>query len=680
MARRACSRDHRPRRARRQAGGRNVGPMCGIAGVVERAGASPRSRGDLAALAQRMADRLAHRGPDGSGRWEDVDAGVAFAQRRLAVIDLSPTGAQPMTSASGRYVIVCNGELYNFRALRATLEAQGVRFRGTCDTEVLLGAIETWGLHEALERANGMFAFALWDTRDRTLQLVRDRLGEKPCYYGWAGSAFVFASECKALRAHPAFAAPVDRSVLGSYLRFGYVPQPWCIYEGFRQLPAGSVLTLGPAMRPATLPEPVPYWDARVAVERSAASPFGGSPEDAIDALDELLRDSVRLRLESDVPLGAFLSGGIDSSTVVALMQAQSTTPVRTFSIGSPIEGYDEAVDARAVAKHLGTDHTEVYVTPEEALAVVPELPAVYDEPFADPSQVPTLLVSRLARQSVTVSLSGDGGDELFAGYNRYVLGRAVWKRARHVPPPVRRAASRMLGGISTTTWDRAHTFMSRVPSGARMRTPGDKIAKLVDVVGERDADAMYVALASAWRDPASVVIGATEAATVVGDPTAWPALDETSRMMFCDLVSYIPGDSLVKLDRASMAVALEARVPLLDHRLVEFAWQLPLDWKLRNGVSKWALRQVLARYVPTELVDRPKMGFDLPIDAWLRGPLRDWAEGLLSERRLRDDGYFRAEPVRRAWDEHCRGTRNWSYRLWAVLMFQAWRASIGDK
>jgi asparagine synthase (glutamine-hydrolysing) len=652
--------------------------MCGIAGFLDsarRAGAN-----EAAETAGRMADALINRGPDDSGSWADGEAGIALAHRRLSILDLSPQGHQPMHSACGRYVIAFNGEIYNFGEIRQELEQAGqIAWRGHSDTEVMLAAIARWGLEDAVRRFAGMFAFALWDRERRTLHLVRDRLGEKPLYYGWAGSTLLFGSELKALRRHPAWRGTVDRNALTLLLRHGYVPAPYSIHEGIFKLMPGSVLSI-PMDTPAGA-ELVPkrYWSALEAAAAGVAAPYTGSEAEAIAQLDCLLRRSVQQQMVADVPLGAFLSGGFDSSTVVALMQAQSSQQVQTFTIGFNEEGYNEAEHAKAVARHLGTDHTELYVTSQEAMDVIPRLATLYDEPFADSSQIPTFLVSQLARRSVTVSLSGDGGDELFAGYNRYFWGRNIWRRVGWIPHRLRGAAAAGLTALSPQTWNRLFDAAGPLlPAGLRQRMPGDKLHKLAEIMDVRTPEEMYLGLVSLWKNPAAIVPGAREPATVMTEPIQGANFpDFVQRMMYLDTVSYLPDDILVKVDRASMGVSLEARVPFLDHRVLEFAWQLPMSMKIRDGKGKWILRQLLGRHVPPQLMERPKMGFGVPLDVWLRGPLRPWAESLLDESRLRAEGYFDPAPIRAKWAEHLSGKRNWQHHLWCVLMFQAWLEQV---
>lgn len=647
--------------------------MCGIAGFL---GADRTSQEEALAIARGMADAVAHRGPDDAGTWLDREAGIALGHRRLAVLDLSPAGSQPMESASGRNVIVFNGEIYNHRDLRRRLEA-GVpdrpHWRGGSDTETLLAAIECWGLEEALRAAVGMFALAVWNRDHRILYLARDRVGEKPLYYGWQNDVFLFGSELKALAMHPAFAGEIDRDALTLLLRHAYIPAPWSIYRGVRKLPAGTYVGVaaGASREPAgQWPEPRPYWSLGEAVASGQARPFEGAPEDAVDTLHDVLLRVVGRQMAADVPLGAFLSGGIDSSTVVALMQAQSERPVRTFTIGFEEPDYDEAAHAKAVARRLGTEHTELYVSAGEARDVLPRLPDLFDEPFADHSQIPTFLLAGMARRDVTVALSGDGGDELFGGYEHYFSTPRMWRSLSRMPTSLRRTAALftpVLGGLPAR-------MLRRLPMGqGRCWTPG-KVRKAVRLARSWTPEDLHYRRLSQWSNPSATVLGASDPRTVLNQPATWPdAAEPAARLMAVDALSYLPDDILVKVDRAAMGVSLENRAPFLDHHVVEFVWRLPLSFKLRNGLGKWVLRQVLYRHVPKDLVERPKAGFGVPLAAWLRGPLRDWAEALLDERRLRQDGFFDPRPIRRKWNEHLGGGESWEGHLWSVLMFQTW-------
>jgi asparagine synthase (glutamine-hydrolysing) len=638
--------------------------MCGITGIWRRRGT------DAALTAQRMSACLAHRGPDDSGVWHDPAAGIALGFRRLSIIDTSPAGHQPMQSASGRYTVVFNGEVYNFESIRKELIESGnaPEWRGHSDTEVLLAAFEAWGLEAAVQRFVGMFGFALWDGRERKLHLVRDRMGVKPLYFAPAATALLFGSELKSMTVAEEFPHTVSRDALALYMRFAYVPAPYTIYENVRKVRPGCIVTVdaegGWNERP--------YWSLQDVITRATADRFSGSDEEATDELQRITAESVKLRMISDVPLGVFLSGGVDSSLVTALMQAQSSVPVKTFTIGFRETEYDEAQYAAAVARHLGTDHTELYVTPADAQDVIPKLPDIYDEPFADSSQIPTYLVSRLARQKVTVSLSGDGGDEFFGGYHRYFLGRKLWDKVDRLPRATRPIASAALRAVSIGTWNTLLSPQRRfVPRALRRERAGERIHKLARAMTSENPDWLYYEIVSQWS---GVVGGARELPIGISTPAAWPRLDDyTERMMFFDQISYLPDDILVKVDRASMAVSLEAREPLLDHRLIEFAWRLPLHTKLRNGEGKWILKKLLSRYVPPSLVERPKMGFGLPIDHWLRGSLRDWAESLLGEERLRADGFFDVAAVRDKWKAHLARQGEWQQYIWTVLMFQAW-------
>lgn len=638
--------------------------MCGIAGFWAR----PADAASLTEQAGFMADALSHRGPDDRGVWIDAARGVGLGFRRLAILDLSVFGHQPMTSVEGRYTVVFNGEIFNFRELKTELVAAGHPFRGGSDTEVMLAGFSRWGIADTLLRITGMFAIAAWDAAEQQLTLARDRVGKKPLYYGRAeDGAWIFGSELKALQRYGAFTPKIDRDALVQFFRYGYVPAPRSIFCGIKKLLPGHRVTLGFGDERA----PEPYWDPASAARRGDATPLQLSDDEAVGQLLCVLGTAVAQRMVADVPLGAFLSGGLDSSLIVALMQAQSTRPVRTFTVGFDVPGYNEAVAANAVAAHLGTDHTELYVTPQQTRDVIPLLPAIYDEPFGDSSGIPTYLVSKLARSHVTVALSGDGGDELFSGYNRYFWAPAIWKRARPLPLVLRRAVSATIGATSPALLDAAYAAVERpLPSSWRVARPADKLHKMAAIFDARDETELYTRLVSAWHDPARLVRGGREAP--VGAPQFEPR-EFCERMMFRDLLTYLPDDILTKVDRASMASSLEVRSPLLDHRVIEWAWSLPSRMRVRDGTGKWLLRRLLHRYVPATLVERPKMGFGIPIDEWLRGPLKEWANDLLSEASL-DTSELNSEPIRLVWQSHLRGHRNESARLWPVLMFQAWR------
>lgn len=628
-----------------------------------------------------MASAIENRGPDDSGVWFDSASGIGLSHRRLSIVDLSPAGHQPMVSYCGRYVITFNGEIYNHNDLRTELRktgfcgASGLVWRGHSDTETLLASFSVWGIKASLERCIGMFSFAVWDKKDRVLTLGRDRLGEKPLYYGWQGSGsnrtFLFGSEVKALKAHPSFAAEINRDALCLLMRHNYIPTPHSIYRDIFKLPAGTIMMVRPDGRQPLIET---YWSLTNVAVSGNNSLLQGSSDDIIDALESILKSSIRQQMIADVPLGAFLSGGIDSSTVVALMQAESDRPIKTFTIGFNEEGYNEAGHAKAVAQHLGTDHTEMYITQQQALDVIPKLPSLYSEPFSDSSQIPTFLVSQLARQKVTVSLSGDAGDELFAGYSRYLFASNVWGKISRLPVGVRTLAASGIRALSPATWNKMLGPLQHLaPASLRQVNIGDKLHKGAGVLAARSIDDLYLGLVSHWQQ-GNLVIGGHEPATYLrGNRLALTCLDEVQRMMALDSITYLPDDILVKVDRAGMGVSLEGRVPFLDHRVVEFAWRIPQSLKLRDGVGKWILRQVLYRYVPKNLVERPKMGFGVPIDSWLRGSLRDWAENLLDASRLQNEGYFNPAPIREMWTEHLSGKRNWQYHLWDVLMFQAW-------
>lgn len=645
--------------------------MCGLAGVFTR---PCHTHDALLEIVGRMTASIAHRGPDDFGAWSDSQAGVALGFRRLAIIDLSSNGHQPMRSSTERFTIVFNGEIYNHDAIRSELRALGHRFRGHSDTEVILAAFEQWGIADSLRRFVGMFAMAVWDARERALSVARDRMGKKPLFIGQDAGLVTFASELKALRTVPLFRPAIDRDSLAAYLRYLYVPGPRSILTSVKKLGPGHLLTIRNPSAP--LPASTAFWSLEDVAAAGEEDGFRGSDEDAVDAFEGLLRDAVATRMCADVPLGAFLSGGIDSSTVVSLMQSQSPRPIRTFSVAFDVPEHNEAHYAAAVAQHLGTDHTEVTLGGRDALDVVPKLATIYDEPFADASQIPTYLVCREARREVTVALSGDGGDEVFGGYNRYISGEVLISRLARVPRPARRLIGAAIGSIGTDGWDRVYgSLKPLMPRRLRYRLPGQKLHRLGRLMRQDSEAAMYRSLVSQWMDAEGLVPGASQIAdaTTSAMRAARPQR-LLSRMMLADQSSYLVEDQMTKVDRASMAVSLEVRVPILDHRVVEFAWRLPESLKVRNATGKWILRQVLYRYVPRHLVDREKMGFSVPIGNWLRGPLRDWAESLLSKTNLPNDGLLAAEPIRQAWRGVARGDDQSALGLWAVLMFQQWR------
>ena len=626
----------------------------------------------------KMNQAIDHRGPDAEGSWQDESIGLMLGHRRLAIQDLSPAGAQPMHSDCGRYVVAFNGEIYNHLQLRQQLAAEGHthHWRGHSDTETMLACFVVWGIEKTLKILVGMFAIALWDRQRKVLTLAKDRLGEKPLYWGWQDNSLFFGSELKGLKAHPSFKTNINREAITLLLRHNCIPAPYSIYEGIEKLQPGHWVQISLSdLVKAKASRPKKYWSFNNIVEAGLENPFTGSPNQAVDTLEAALMKSIGSQMQSDVPLGAFLSGGIDSSTVVALMQAQSARPVKTFTIGFNDEGYNEATHAKAVAKHIGTEHTELYIDPKDALSVIPKLSSIYCEPFSDSSQIPTFLVSQLARQHVTVALSGDGGDELFGGYNRYLMAQQVWNKSRKLPKPVRRLISNTLTSLSPRSWDATFKTLSSVmPERLRLRTPGDKAHKLAGVLNIDNEQDFYKKLTSHWEYPEQIVIGAKEPATLINDSNCWPRTDSFQHaMMAMDAQTYMADDILVKVDCAAMANSLETRVPLLDHRIVELAWRMPLDYKIRNGEGKWLLKQVLFRHVPHELIERPKMGFGIPLHDWLRGSLRDWAESLLDENLLLQQGYFHPEPIRTMWKEHLSGVYNHQHHLWDILMFQSW-------
>ncbi|WP_267414595.1 MULTISPECIES: asparagine synthase (glutamine-hydrolyzing) [unclassified Sphingomonas] len=642
--------------------------MCGIAGIIAAGPVEPR-------LVNAMTDRIAHRGPDDHGFWRSAPGDVVLGQRRLAIIDLSPAGHQPMPSADDRIVLVLNGEIYNHLDIRAELEGAGLApaWRGTSDTETLVEAIAAWGIDRAVERCVGMFALASWDQRSRTLTLARDRMGEKPLYYGRLGDKFVFASELKAIETLPGFDAPIDRVALADMLSRGYVPAPRSIYRGVFKLPPAHMLTIRPDAG-ADLPAPVPYWSYRQVIAAGLADPVRDAG-DARAGLRAALERAVAEQAIADVPIGAFLSGGIDSSTVVALLQKVTSHPVETFSIGFAEAGFDEAGYARAVAAHLGTNHHEHYVGVDDTIAVIPKLPAMYDEPFADSSQIPTYLVSHFAKQHVTVALTGDGGDELFGGYNRYVQLARAWAAMQRLPKPLRVAAGTVLSGVSPAVWNR---FARLVGGHDRPDTFGSKVKRSLQRMRmATDMPSLTRTFLDEWALIGTPVLGvdagdlAREFAVDVD--SAWP---NTIGLMAGDVQNYLPDDILCKVDRATMAVSLEGRAPFLDHRVVEFAARIPLDLKIRGGTGKSILRDILFEEAPRALFERPKAGFGIPVGQWMRGPLRDWAEALLDPAALARDGLLDPAPIRARWQRHLNGTDDASQSLWSVLMFQAWRAA----
>ena len=642
--------------------------MCGIAGYIDFSKQS--SERELHSCATRMADQIRYRGPDDQGVWTDPSAGIALSHRRLSIIDTSECGHQPMLSSCGRYVMVFNGEIYNFKEIRQQLLSNSINFRGHSDTEVLLAAFSNLGLEKTLEKINGMFAIALWDRKERRLQLIRDRLGQKPLYYAWMGNVFLFASELKALKVHPKFNADIDRSALASYLRMNYVPVPKSIYKNtFKLLPA-THLTISSSDKNI---RPKIYWDHNKFSLNTLQKPFTGSEEEAEYILHHLLKDSVKKRMISDVPLGAFLSGGIDSSLVVALMQSQSSRPVKTFTIGFHEEHFNEANEARAVAAHLGTEHTELYLTPKQAMDVIPKLPAIYDEPFSDMSQIPTYLVSELAKQHVTVALSGDGGDEFFGGYNRHFWVPRFWQRLGSLPYFLKFPFLKAMTAIPAARWN--HFFSkikNQLPRSLRIPNVGDKSHRLASMLACRSQGEMYIDLISSWKEPNALMLdGEEQAKDFFTNFFSNSELSFPHQMMYLDATTYLPDDILTKVDRASMAVSLEARSPLLDYRVAEFAWGLNLSLKIRKNRGKYLLRKILAQYLPSRLIDRPKMGFGVPMGDWLRGPLIPWVESLLDETRLRQEGFFNVSEVRKKWQQHKSGQRNWQYCLWNLLMFQ---------
>ena len=645
--------------------------MCGIAGFWDTKHNS--SHDQLQATVAKMRDMLIHRGPDGAGLWVDAGSGIALGHRRLAILDLTENGAQPMLSASKRYILSFNGEIYNHQEIKQQLTSTNCapNWRGHSDTEIMLAAFEAWGVSKAVASFVGMFAISLWDSQEKLLYLIRDRLGEKPLYYGWAGDHLLFGSELKALKAHFAWQNSINPDSLGLLMRYNCIPAPYTIYQNMHKLEPGHILIINHDKQVTNLK----YWDLKAIISDPGSRNHFTTPEQAVDALELKLSQSIKQQMLADVPLGAFLSGGIDSSTIVALMQAQTSRPVKTFTIGFANDNYNEAVQAKAIAKHLGTDHTELYLSAEQTRSIIPDLSNFYDEPFADSSQVPTYILAKMTREHVTVSLSGDGGDELFAGYNRYTAISNIWSKISYLPIPVRNMLAKLITILPTSKLDTIFKLISPlIPDNYKQQNFGAKLHKCAGILGCASEQDMYSNLISHWFDKDTIVPQAKNTDLLLADLskelTNQPLIES---MMYMDSQRYLPDDILVKVDRAAMAVSLETRIPFLDYRLVEFAWSLPIDLKIRNGQSKWILRQLLQRHVPATLFEKPKMGFGVPIGEWLRGPLKEWAHDLLSDSMLAKHHLLDSKKIQKKWQEHLSGALDWQYHLWDVLMFQSW-------
>jgi len=646
--------------------------MCGIVGFYS---SNYHEVDDLYQIIWNMTESLEHRGPDDKGVWKDSELNMFMGHRRLSILDLTDAGHQPMYSRCKRYIIILNGEIYNHVELRKKLNKSS-EWRGSSDTETIIECIAEWGVEKTLNDLEGMFSIALWDLTNKKLYLARDPFGEKPLYYGWQGNNFFFGSELKSLKVHPQFISNLDRNSLALYFRHNCIPSPYSIYEGINKLIPGSYLTLDfKDIGKAKSAKPTPFWQLNDAIRFSKENAFQGTAEEAIEEVEFQLNKSVKQQMLSDVPLGAFLSGGIDSSTIVALMQKNSMDPVKTFTIGFDNNDFDEAIYAKEVAKHLGTDHTELYLSPDDAMSVIPSLSSMYCEPFSDSSQIPTYLVSKLASESVVVSLSGDGGDEIFGGYNRYTEGQKVWSNFNKLPKSIRHTSGALLTSFSPRIWDRAFsTAKYLLPRKFRFTSPGDKAHKLAEVLYQDTQEEFYKTLCSHWKDPENIVLNSKEYPTLLTNETGWLGSNNfIENMMAMDTNTYLADDILVKVDRAAMACSLETRIPMLSKNVVQSAWSLPLDLKIRDGVGKWPLRQVLYKHVPKDLIERPKQGFGMPLGDWLRGPLHEWASDLLNKENLTNSGYINPEPVMKLWDEHSKGERNWQYQLWDVLMFETW-------
>lgn len=646
--------------------------MCGITGFwIKNSGSSAES---LRKTVKIMSDALVHRGPDDCGIWVDENNGLALGHRRLTVIDLSSAGSQPMKSADGRYIIIYNGEIYNYKEIAERLRSKGVGLRGGSDTEVLLEAISVWGVDDTLQQLVGMFAFAVWDRKKNILVLARDRMGEKPLYYGWVNNGFVFASELKAIKRYPGFSGEIDRDSLSLLQRYSYIPSPYSIYKNIRKLPQASLVEINVREKVEKIRT---YWDISDKARNGVENIIADDSNAVLSNLHEKLTKTIRGQMISDVPLGAFLSGGLDSSLITALMQECSSKPVKTFTIGFHEAEFDEAIYARQVAQHIGTDHTEIILQASDALSVIPKLPELYDEPFADTSQIPTCLLSSIARNEVTVCLSGDGGDELFGGYNRYLWGDRMRRYMAIMPEPFRRTISALITNVSPRWWDKIYSIiMPLLPDRLGFRNAGNKAHKVANLMLGKGIEESFLDMVSYWRNPNDLVLHSSEPETVFSDTSMRSIFkDYAQRMMYIDQRTYLPDDIMVKVDRASMGVSLETRAPFLDHRLVEFAWKVPVSMKLHKGRGKWLLREMLKKYLPDRLIERPKMGFQPPIGEWLRsGQLRDWGESLLDSNRLKNESFFDSDLVRKCWLEHLTGKKDWTGQLWTVLMFQAWK------